>query len=149
MTVFFPSNLTHLPTSGGHYLVDFHPLYRTRWKMLSTSNLLPKIFHEDALLNPCKNCYFTFFCPFFKHIHIHLQVQFVSVNHNTVFHLYRNISCLQWSRFYIYLIFKQYRLVSVAALCSWNAAIVNQHEQRIASLKVGRFWYCYHSINLV
>lgn len=119
--------------------------------MLSTSNLLPKILLEDALLNPYKNCYFTYFCPYFKYVHIHLQVQFISVNHNTVFHLYIHIYCLQRSRFYIYLIFKQYRLVSIAALCigSCNAAIVNQHEQRIPRLKVGRFGYSYHGINSV
>lgn len=58
--------------------------------MLSTNNLLPEIFYEGALLNfvpiSLKSFYFTYdFCPFFKYIHIHLQVQFVSINHNTVF----------------------------------------------------------------
>lgn len=50
--------------------------------MLSTSNLLPEIFHEDALLNfvsiSFKYCYFTYdLNAFFKYIHLHLQVQFI------------------------------------------------------------------------
>jgi len=58
--------------------------------MLSTINLLPEIFYEDALLNlfpvSFKNCYFSYdFCPFFKYIRNHLQVQFVSINPNIVF----------------------------------------------------------------
>lgn len=155
MAVFFsikPDTLTHVWWS----LVGwFSSLYRMRWKMLSTNNLLPEIFYEDALLNlvpiSFKNCYFTYdFCPFFKYVHIHLQVQFLSINHNTVFCVYINIYCLQRSRFYIYLIFKQHRLISVAAVCigSWNAVIINWNEQRIAKVKIGRFWY-YWNVTMV